>query len=516
MTTCTRHSRSEAPSLAVSRALKSIRTPVAPIRPSARNPDRSARNPSLKKSREEARRSNPRATNEMRKTRRRTRVANLLTLSATSPPSRGLGRHKEVTRSGWHTKRLPKSSIVSIETYWESTQDYIVTCHGITPMVSEPAMQHMKKPKDINTKIAEFVKIVTEVGPDIPLIAKRMGEHKESVRYWFKKLIRQGMVIQASANFEKLGLARVVAVVDFAKEFESQAEPILIGMSQLCYVQSFIKTLPDGHYIVHGAVPVESVSIWMEMMRSLKDDGLFTSLEFTTYDWVRNAPMKSDLYDFDAGRWEFEWSTPAKVYPEGLEGPSPRAQVDKIDLEIMKRLQRDETKPLSEIQRETGINYKTLSFHHRKHVLGRQMLKGHKLNWIGTAYNPQNDRGKHRRHTYQPIDIILRDITPSEKTTVMGLTNALPFLWAEASGKNTYYAQLVFPTETISEAMEFLSRALLPVKDRARWYMADQKHSLSFTLEPRLYDNESRTWRFNQSEVLGKFEQMLLQIKRGP
>ena len=139
-------------------------------------------------------------------------------------------------------------------------------------MVSEPAMQHMKKPKDINTKIAEFVKIVTEVGPDIPLIAKRMGEHKESVRYWFKKLIKQGMVIQPSVNFEKLGLARVVAVVDFAKEFESQAEPILIAMSQLCYVQSFIKTLPDGHYIVHGAVPVESVGIWMEMMRSLKDE----------------------------------------------------------------------------------------------------------------------------------------------------------------------------------------------------------------------------------------------------
>ncbi len=158
-------------------------------------------------------------------------------------------------------------------------------------------------------------------------------------------------------------------------------------------------------------------------------------------------------------------------------------------------LQRDETKPLSEIQKETGINYKTLSFHHRKHVLGKQMLKGHKVNWLGTGYNPENDRGKHRRHTYQPIDIILRDITPGERATVMGLTNALPFLWFEASGRSSYYAQLVFPTETISEAMEFLARALLPVKDRARWFMVDQKHSLSFSLEPRLYDNESRSGR---------------------
>ena len=383
-------------------------------------------------------------------------------------------------------------------------------------MVSEPAMQHIKEPREINAKIAEFVKLVNEVGPDIPLIAKRMGEHKESVRYWFKKLLKQGIVIQPAVNFERLGLARVVVVADFAPEYESQAEPILIAMSQLCYVQSFVKTLPEGHYIIKGTVPIESVSSWIEMMRRLGEEGLFTSLEFSTYDWARNAPMKSDLYDFEAGRWEFEWSSPAKVYPDALEGPSPKDQVDRIDLEIIRRLQRDETKPLSEIQKETGINYKTLSFHHRKHVLGRQMLKGHKVNWIGTGYNAESDRGKHKRHTYQPIDIILRDITPGERATVMGLTNALPFLWFEACGRSSYYAQLVFPTDTISEAMQFLARALLPVKDRARWFMADQKHSLAFSLEPRLYDSESRTWTFNQAEILGKFEQLLMQIKSGP
>src|SRR5580658_8299861 len=107
-------------------------------------------------------------------------------------------------------------------------------------MVSEPLMSKIEKPRDINAKIAAFVKLVTEVGPDIPLIAKKMGEHKESVRYWFKKLLKQGMVIQPSVNYEKLGLVRVVVVADFAREYESQSEAILIAMSQLCYVQSFV------------------------------------------------------------------------------------------------------------------------------------------------------------------------------------------------------------------------------------------------------------------------------------
>jgi hypothetical protein len=286
-------------------------------------------------------------------------------------------------------------------------------------------------------------------------------------------------------------------------------------MSQLCYVQSFVRTLPEGYYVVKATVPSNFVNPWIEMMRHLQQEGLFSSLEFSTYDCSRNAPMKSELYDFEAGRWEFEWSVPAKVYPETLPGPSARAQVDKIDLEIIRGLQRDETKPLSEIQRETGINYKTLSFHYRKHVLGMQMLKGHRVNWLGTVYNHENDKGKHRRHTYQPVDIVFQEITPSEKATIMGLTNALPFLWFEASGRNCYYAQLVFPTETISDAMEFVARVIYPVREKARWFMADQKHSVSFRLEPKLFDGETRTWTFNQAETLAKFEQLLLKIKRG-
>ena len=383
-------------------------------------------------------------------------------------------------------------------------------------MVSEPAMGRMKKARDINAKVSEFVSLVNEVGPDIPLIAKRMGEHRESVRYWFKKVLKDGILIQPTVNFERLGLVRVIVVADFTGDFASQAETILIALGKLCYVQSFVKTLPEEHYIVKATVPFEAVNPWIEMMRKLGDSGVFKSLDFSVYDSARNAPMKSSMFDFEEGKWDYAWSAQSKVYPEAIEGPSPKTAVDQIDLEIIKRLQRDETKPLSEIQKETGINYKTLSFHHRKHVLGKQMLRGHRVNWLGTTRNPANDRSKHRRHTYQPIDVLVKDITTVERATLMGMMNALPFLWYEASGRSCYYAQLVFPTENISEALQYLARALLPVRDRARWFMVDQSHSLVMTVEPALFDSETKAWRFNQSEVLAKVDQVLLRIKSGP
>ena len=200
-----------------------------------------------------------------------------------------------------------------------------------------------------------------------------------------------------------------------------------------------------------------------------------------------------------------------------MEGPSAKVQVDKIDLEIIKRLQRDETKPLSEIQKETGINYKTLSFHHRKHVLGRQMLKGHKVNWIGTAYNPENDRGKHRRHTYQPIDIMLKDVTPGEKATRDGprRTPSRSSGGRLPGGAATTRSSSSRPTRSRRRCSS--SRApCSPLGTGLDGSWSTRRTRLSFGLEPRLYDNESRSWKFNQSEVLGKFEQLLLQIKRGP
>lgn len=372
--------------------------------------------------------------------------------------------------------------------------------------------------RDTNTKIAEFVRYIATVGPNVPEIARRMGEHKETVRYWHKKLLKAGLIVQASVNFEKLGLVRVVAVADFSQEYKRYADIILTTMGELCYVQSFVKTLPDQYYIINGTVPLEHVNSWIDFMTELKKANLFSSIDFTRYEQARNVPMMSDRYDFSSGRWEFEWNAPLKVYPDVIEesGPTRPPQFDDMDLEIIKRLQRDANRSLAEIQKEIGnVNYKTLNFHHRAHVLGRRLLKGYRVNWMGNTYDVVSDRAIYRRHRYQPVDVIARELSDSEKAELRGKFNALPFLWWEATGRDNYYAQLAFPTETFPEAMLFLASALAPIRERARWFLADQAHSLWFRVEPNLYDRAKKTWSFDEAELLGTFERLLLEIGKG-
>jgi hypothetical protein len=285
-------------------------------------------------------------------------------------------------------------------------------------------------------------------------------------------------------------------------------------MNRLSYVENFVLTTPESHYMISSAVPEEFVKQWIGSIKRLKDGGLFSSLEFCVFEQARNVPIRSEHYDFDSGTWDFEWSASPKVYPEIIKQPSFKAKFDKTDLEIIKRLQLDASKSLVEIQKETGANYKTLGFHHRTHVIGRDLFEGYKVDWIGARYNRMEKRAEHRRHRYQLVDVMVRDISESRRLELMGMTNALPFLCWEAWGES-YYAKMAFPMESLVEAMQFLTKLFSNVKDKARWFLIDQSHSVTFTIVPELYDESTNRWKFNQEEMLRKFERLMLQIKEG-
>ena len=88
------------------------------------------------------------------------------------------------------------------------------------------------EPADTNSRTAQLVKLLTEVGPDVPEISRRLGQFKESVRYRYKeKILSKGFAVQASVDHEKLGLRRVIVVLDFAEGYRKFAQSILSSMN---------------------------------------------------------------------------------------------------------------------------------------------------------------------------------------------------------------------------------------------------------------------------------------------
>jgi len=370
------------------------------------------------------------------------------------------------------------------------------------------------KLSDTNSKIAAMVKLLAKEGPQINQIAREIGVHKETARYWYKeKLVKKGYTTQAVPNHEGLGLQRIVVLAEFSDLFKPYADVILMAMSELSYLNSFMKTLPEDLYSIQASVPQEYSRDWVEFMYALKQRGLFSMIRAVPFDWVRVVPMRSEIYDFENDSWQYDWSSKPKVEPGSFDRTRlTKSKFDLIDLNIIKQMQLDPDASLIETQEKLKVNYKTLTWHYRTHLLGNGLLKGYLVNWAGTRYDPKLAKALHRRHRYMWGELLVEDVTETERMELMANMNRIPFVWLEAGGRN-YFAQIAFPTETIAEALSFIKEITSQVGKKASWYFTDQTNALRFTVVPSLYDTAAKKWRFDQAELLSRFDKLVLEIK---
>jgi DNA-binding Lrp family transcriptional regulator len=372
----------------------------------------------------------------------------------------------------------------------------------------------------LNADIMAMVNQIGVIGPKVPEIARRLGRHRETVRYWYKKLEANDFAIQAIINHEALGLKRIIMKVQFGEGYRDYVKPMMFAMNELCYVTSYAKALPEDVYIIHASVPSERAQDYLDFADALKEQGIFKSVDSYLFDWFRNVPMKGDLYDFETGHWEFDLpSLVKKDVPFTQAQISPKVRFDRTDLLIAKELQIDATREMQEIQQaikendKVEINYKTLCWHLSEHVQDNNLLKGYRINWMGSRWDRKADRARHRSHSYVVLHVFVKGPTEDEKMAIMKMMNRLPIVWSEAAGTD-YFAEIAVPSEMTIEALEFLQGIMSPVRDRASYHIMDQRNATGFTFSYNLFDEASKSWKFNKEELLTKFRMIEHQIRQ--
>lgn len=365
-----------------------------------------------------------------------------------------------------------------------------------------------------SSRTAQLVTLLSEIGPDVPEIARRLGQYKESVRYRYKtKIVDKGLAIQAMVDHEKLGLRRVLTILGFAKDYRPYAESILTAMSELCYVVSFERLFPSGTYNVLASVPTEFVDDYARLIEILGRKGFFSSSSVHVFDWFRNLPMQAKFYDFDSGRWDFDWSLPtdSDLALAGCE-PSAKTRFDYTDLLLLKELYLDADRPLVEISKKLDVSYKKLAWHYTSHVLSKKLVKGYSVRWPGTRFDFKADRAHQRMHRYFWVDLLVKDLTARERMGVIARIDRLPFLWAEAVGRD-YFAQLALPVDFMTESLHYIEGALSEVSERAELWLPDQTHALAFTIDYKLYNEKLGMWTFDAPGIEARFDELILKTK---
>ena len=369
---------------------------------------------------------------------------------------------------------------------------------------------------DVNSRTVQLVELLTEVGPDVPEISRRLGQFKESVRYRYKeKILNKGFAVQALVDHERLGLRRIVAVLDFANEYRKYAQSILVSMSDLCFLVSFSKTMPGGYYTAQFSVPTGYLPSLKHFLTTMKEKGMFAKLEVADYDFIRVAPMRPEFYDFDNGRWDFDWTSQANHnFDSAKYIPSEMSKFDSMDLLIIKELQMDANKSLKEISDKLEVNYKKLAWHYTSHVLARHLLHGYSVNWMGTRYDYHAEKPLHRQHRYLALELYAWGLTDYEVIALRQQLNGIPFLWSEAVGRN-YAAQLAFPVDCVVDGLQYLTNAVAEIKEKVEIYNIDQSEAASFTLPYTRFDASKKSWAFDETGLVRRFEDLIVQIKKG-
>jgi DNA-binding Lrp family transcriptional regulator len=354
--------------------------------------------------------------------------------------------------------------------------------------------------------MAQMVGLIAERGPRIDEIARAIGVHNETVRHWYKQLLSKGFAIQASCNFEHLGMRRVVAIVELGEIFSDCADTVFFSMGQLAYIGGYAKTKPDGFYIVSASVPQDCLNQWTDFMLDLKRIGVFKSIESVKLDWVRNTPMRAEYFNFNDGNWEFDWNAKRVDTGSAEIGSGTKQKYDGIDLKIMEQLQINANMPLTEICKKVGAkNYKTFAWHYKAHVINRKMIKSYRVNWTGMKYGVGPDESVRKKRKYAWLDVIADGLSESEKLSLMASLNQTPFVWMEGSGARSYFARMVLPAKEMSELLKLLETASSPIKGKVKWYRMDIAHALSFSIPTHYYDEDSGRWSFNRREVFESF-----------
>ena len=370
--------------------------------------------------------------------------------------------------------------------------------------------------ENVNTRTVQLVSLLSDLGPDIPEISRRLGQFKESVRYRYKeKILNKGFAVQAAVNHEKLGLKRLMIIAEVPDPYRVYAQAIFAALHELCYVVGFTRTLVGGEHVVNLSAPADQIEGVRDFLNQLKMKGMFSQLEVLEFDWSRTVPMKAEFYDFDTGRWDFDWQKAgSEDYKAAGYAPSERSNFDHVDLLIIKELQMDANKSLKEIADKLTVNYKKLAWHYATHVRARGLIPNYIVNWMGTRYDYNLEKALHRKHRYFAVDLFVRNVNELETMTLRHSIDRLPFLWGEAGGSN-YFAEFAVPVDNVVEGLQYLGNITRGVKDRMSIYPIDQTESARFTIPYKLYDAAEKRWALNTQELGQKFDHLMMQIKAG-
>ena len=315
----------------------------------------------------------------------------------------------------------------------------------------------------------------------------------ETTRYKVKGMLKRGLSVHASVDYNKFGLTRYYAYFRLSEKARPNEKRLFNTLADQAFLVSASRRLPNNDYLCEFAFPRSidtSFSTLRKFLRELGEEGLLEDVRVSTVSSQKIHMIQPEFFDLKHGAWKIDWG---KLRKEGKTewAESKVAEFDALDLMIVKELEVDALTRLSDIASSLKTTLNNIFYHFHKHIVEGKLVDEYIVRWNGTP-----------KQSVMLVQLLFNDLSMSEERSARSCVSKLPFLWSESVGADSglYAAQGMIGVEEYLGTLSYLAANLGVASSKLQVSVLDAKTRLTFPLPAHLYKDGS--WKFNASDVV--------------
>jgi DNA-binding Lrp family transcriptional regulator len=344
-----------------------------------------------------------------------------------------------------------------------------------------------------------LIETIKQIGvSNYSLLARMTGLNPETVRYKVnKQLTKYGLGVQVNLNHAGLGMAAGLVVVD--------ADPSREWLGEVSYLFFEGKVIGAAKYVGLFAVPFRFKKKYADVLAYLKQQKQIADFQVYDAKWMRYPSFRAEFYDFDAKKWNVNWSKVDTT--QGESGATSldinrEAEVDYFDVKILKAMQENPTVSLARVAAEIDANPRTLRYHHAEHVVKGKFILNSNVRWKRPMLEGKPGE-------LMQMLALFRGVGQEGVVKARKLMNKIPFTWVEGGSETgDYFALLDVPMERLYETTRYIEGNTDDVRNNLSIMMLDSMKSRYLYLPEEMFDPK-RGW------TLPSYRQEMAKVEEG-
>jgi len=232
---------------------------------------------------------------------------------------------------------------------------------------------------------AKVVEALMKYGPRYSKISRETGVPIPTVRYILtKRLPKLGFSARVAINCGILGLQRYLVTLS-SNLSPKRISGLLKMFGEFMYLSYYTYLMKERKFLTIFTLPPKYINDLIEFLDNLKFMNIINDYEVKKLLYMRILPFRVDCFDFKRGVWRQDWINREVQVPEIYEELDPAGNFDKIDLLILKELQKNVFVKYVELSKKLGISRQTVKRHYQ-HAL--KAIYMYAVTWL-PPWNPE-------------------------------------------------------------------------------------------------------------------------------